>query len=33
MLLVVLDEPELHRAMLSPSLSLRKKGAPSHALL
>jgi hypothetical protein len=30
---VVLDEPELHRRMLSPSLSLRKKGTPSHALL
>jgi hypothetical protein len=33
MLLVVLDELELHRAMLSPSPSLRKKGTPSRALL
>jgi hypothetical protein len=33
MLLVVLDEPELHRRTLSPSPSLRKKGTPSRALL
>jgi hypothetical protein len=32
-LLVVLDEPELHRRTPSPSPSLRKKGTPSHALL
>jgi hypothetical protein len=30
---VVLDEPKLHRRTLSPSLSLRKKGTPSCALL
>jgi hypothetical protein len=32
-LLVVLDDPELHRRTLSPSLSLRKKGTPLRALL
>jgi hypothetical protein len=32
-LLVVLDEPELHRRMLSPLSSLRKKGTPSRTLL
>jgi hypothetical protein len=32
-MLVVLDEPELHRRMLSPSSSLRKKGTPSRTLL
>jgi hypothetical protein len=30
---MVLDEMELHRRMLSPSSSLRKKGTPSRALL
>jgi hypothetical protein len=32
-LLVVSDEPELHRRMLSPSPSLMKKDTPSCALL
>jgi hypothetical protein len=32
-LLMVLDELELHQSTLSPSLSLRKKGTPLHALL
>jgi hypothetical protein len=30
---MVLDEPELHRRMLSLSLSLRQKGTPSRAML